>query len=104
MSFDEIPEDQVEGYPCDCGGSVTKCDGKWCCDSCGFESPVLELLPKQSKPAKLLADKNKCPDCGRSKAHNAQDILDGACPKWYAIKDPEAENDCKKIRKKEKGG
>ena len=39
MSFDEIPEDVHEGYPCDCGGSITKYDGKWRCDTCDFEAP-----------------------------------------------------------------
>lgn len=24
MPFDEIPENEVEGYPCDCGGSITR--------------------------------------------------------------------------------
>ena len=25
-----------EGYPCDCGGSITKVGDSWCCDSCDF--------------------------------------------------------------------
>lgn len=38
MSFDSCKEDIEEGYPCECGGSVTKSlDGKkWECDSCNF--------------------------------------------------------------------
>lgn len=41
MSFDDIPENEVEGYLCECGGSITKYDGKWCCDRCDFERPVV---------------------------------------------------------------
>jgi len=37
MPFDEIPENEHEGYPCDCGGSITKQDGFWECDSCEFK-------------------------------------------------------------------
>lgn len=41
MSFDEIPENEIEGYPCDCGGSITKYDDdKWCCDSCNFTKKI----------------------------------------------------------------
>ncbi len=40
---------------------------------------------------------NECPECGRQKAYNVQDILNGHCPKWCAIKDPGAEEDCKRI-------
>ena len=43
MSFDTIPEDKQEGYPCECGGSITKYDDKWCCDSCEFEVPYVNL-------------------------------------------------------------
>lgn len=46
MSLPEtIPEDEQEGYPCDCGGSITKCGKKWCCDSCDFE----KLIKKEGK-------------------------------------------------------
>lgn len=37
MSFDEIPENQIEGYPCAWGGSITKLDDVWVCDRCDFE-------------------------------------------------------------------
>ena len=39
MSFDEIPENKSEGYPCpECAqGSVTiDSDGCWSCDKCDF--------------------------------------------------------------------
>jgi len=37
MSFDSIPEDKEESYPCpECGGSVTKQNNYWECDSCEF--------------------------------------------------------------------
>jgi hypothetical protein len=35
-----------------------------------------------------------CPECGRKKAHNLQDVMDGLCPKWWAIFDEAAEKDC----------
>jgi hypothetical protein len=41
-AFDDIPEDTREGYPCRCGGSITKSlDGThWECDECDFNKPV----------------------------------------------------------------
>jgi len=38
-----------------------------------------------------------CPECGRKKAHSAEDVSRGLCPKWWAIRDPEAEEDCKRF-------
>ena len=40
MSFDEIPEDKVEAYPCpSCEGSVVEQpDGSWGCDNCEWSS------------------------------------------------------------------
>ena len=38
-----------------------------------------------------------CPDCGRQKAHNVEDVSKGYCPKWWAIRDAEAEEDCKRF-------
>lgn len=35
-----------------------------------------------------------CPDCGREKASNVDDVKAGYCPKWWAIRDPDAEKDC----------
>lgn len=35
-----------------------------------------------------------CPDCGRLKANSADEIIRGACPKWYAVRDPDARKDC----------
>lgn len=37
---------------------------------------------------------NNCPDCGREKAHSADDMAAGLCPKWYAKHDAEALTDC----------
>lgn len=37
---------------------------------------------------------DKCPECGRPKARTWQDMMNGACPKFYAIRDEEAEGDC----------
>ena len=37
--FDEIPEDKVKSYPCECGGRNTKTNhNKWECDSCDFSA------------------------------------------------------------------
>lgn len=51
MSFDDIPENQVQSYPCECGGSIEPsmhliagafgdppdvCCTKWTCDKCDF--------------------------------------------------------------------
>ena len=40
MSFDEIPENKVETYPCpNCEGGVTKqSDGSWECDNCEWSN------------------------------------------------------------------
>ncbi len=51
MSFDEIPENKIESYPCKCGGNITKkCDKNgyailndcnrvvWECDKCLFQA------------------------------------------------------------------
>lgn len=35
-----------------------------------------------------------CPDCQRVKASNADDAAKGLCPKWWAIRDQAAEDDC----------
>lgn len=40
---------------------------------------------------------DKCPECGRQKAHSVHDALGGYCPKWWAVRDQEAENDCKRM-------
>jgi ribosomal protein L37AE/L43A len=35
MSFDEIPEDKQQSYPCECGGHIViKEPGVWECDTC----------------------------------------------------------------------
>lgn len=39
MSFEDIPEDLEQSFPCgqECGGSVSKdSDGFWCCDTCDW--------------------------------------------------------------------
>jgi Fe-S cluster biosynthesis and repair protein YggX len=41
---------------------------------------------------------DKCPDCGRQKAQSADDCAAGLCPKWYAVRDKEAEDDCKRAQ------
>lgn len=46
MSFDAIPEDAREGYPCECGGSITLAEDKkvWQCDTCDFEASADKTL------------------------------------------------------------
>ena len=41
MSFDEIPENNHNWYPCDCGGDIQLSeDGTfWICNSCDFKKP-----------------------------------------------------------------
>lgn len=45
-----------------------------------------------------VAEKNDpdCPDCKRKKARSADDCAAGLCPKWYAVRDPEAAADCER--------
>lgn len=37
---------------------------------------------------------DRCPECRRPKARNVQDALIGYCPKWWAIRDQAAKEDC----------
>mgnify|MGYP001573022527 CR=1 FL=1 len=41
-----------------------------------------------------------CPDCYRFKARSADDCADGACSKWYAVRDNEAKQDCEQFHNK----
>lgn len=41
----------------------------------------------------------RCPECGRVKARSIEDVSAGLCPKWWAIRDPEAEADCRRLVK-----
>lgn len=50
---------------------------------------------EQSEPQKIEQLLERiCLECGRMKATNAEDVLAGMCPKWWAIRDPEAAADC----------
>ena len=40
----------------------------------------------------------KCPDCGRPKASSINDVVAGFCPKWWAIRDQAAEDDCIRVQ------
>lgn len=36
-TFDDIPEDDQESYPCSCGGNIIKEEiGVWECDTCNI--------------------------------------------------------------------
>lgn len=37
MAFDEDPREDVQSFPCDCGGNIAQDDDKsWHCDSCDW--------------------------------------------------------------------
>jgi len=37
MTLDEDPKDEVESYPCVCGGTIVKNEfDVWECDTCGY--------------------------------------------------------------------
>ena len=41
MAHDDIPEDDYQGFPCNCGGEIKKNeDGYWECDTCDFRKEV----------------------------------------------------------------
>jgi len=44
----------------------------------------------------LVVMREHCPDCGRLKARNADDCVNGDCDKWYAVGDKEAREECAK--------
>jgi hypothetical protein len=52
------------------------------------------------KRKKDIENKDKCPDCGRDIAKNIEDCAAGKCPKWWAYRDPAAENDCLAVVRK----
>ena len=53
MSFDVIPEDKQESYPCECGGRIYRFDEMWSCDSCDFEAPVAKVAKKDCRDLSL---------------------------------------------------
>ena len=85
MSFDTIPEDMVEGYPCDCGGSITLTDQKWCCDSCDFEKTEVKkiLLPKWKIKAMEELRAMTPEALFNSFVHECTDRLSGRCEWTY---------------------
>jgi hypothetical protein len=57
---------------------------------------VKTMLDEQ--PAEPVARTlERCPECYRPKARNADDCMAGCCSKWYAVRDPEAADECKKL-------
>ena len=53
MSFDSIPEDKENSFPCDCGGAITeKRDGSFECDSCDFKK--IKLIDGEPNEARTL--------------------------------------------------
>ncbi|MFG6083751.1 hypothetical protein ACEUZ9_005476 [Paracoccus litorisediminis] len=49
------------------------------------------------KAAPKTEDGNSCPECGRLKARTVSDAAEGKCPKWWAIMDSAAEDDCSHV-------
>lgn len=45
-------------------------------------------------------EEETCLECGRRKAHSWDDVKAGLCPKWFAIRDQAAEDDCTAHAKK----
>jgi hypothetical protein len=55
------------------------------------------------KAASIIEDallRETCPDCGRNKARDVNDVSAGDCPKWWAIRDSEADVDCQRYIRK----
>ncbi len=38
MGFEDDPKDEIESYPCDCGGEITEGPDGWFCDNCNWIS------------------------------------------------------------------
>lgn len=60
-------------------------------------------FPTQRRKRRELEEKmkrelNTCPDCGRLKAGGVKDCAAGLCPKWWAVRDPDAEKDCARVK------
>lgn len=57
---------------------------------------LLESMKRDSAPsvAEAAGPVRNCPDCGRRKAFTATDAAQGLCPKWWAVRDEDAERDC----------
>lgn len=58
-----------------------------------IQSLLYEWLKSQGVSQIIAAD-YFCPECKRPKAASAEDVLTGSCPKWWAIRDAAAEQDC----------
>lgn len=43
----------------------------------------------------MITKENQCNHCLRIKARNADDCAKGYCSKWWAVRDKEAEEDCR---------
>ena len=60
----------------------------------GAHYAAMKDLQKRINEKLKRTDEYKCPDCGRTKAKDAYECGMGYCPKWYAIRDKDAEKDC----------
>lgn len=86
----KFPSLTMRRWQCTCVGTCRGEEGlgpNWYCALKENE----RLVAHETDPA---SDKPTCPDCGRSKAKCADDIVLGCCPKWYAVRDQSAEDDC----------
>ena len=59
-------------------------------------SRLWEISRAVSIPAPERSKEELCPDCGRVKAKNAHDAANGLCPKWWGIRDADADKDCRR--------
>lgn len=62
---------------------------------------ALQAAEKEAEARKYESPKNDfinvpkaCPECGRGQAASAEDMKAGLCPKYYAIMDSAASDDC----------
>jgi len=92
-------------------------DGEMQCAQCfqeyGFwdwkRTPIKEISLKilygnlRAAVEKPKEDLLRCPDCGRIKAMDAVGCAMGKCPKWFAIHDQEAHEDCRRVAAEKSG-
>lgn len=90
----------IELKPCPfCGGKAYQPNpdqahgGMVCCQNCGAEAFGPKWNLRQLDEAGAQSG-DVCPDCKRGKAKNVADAAAGLCPKWWAVRDEMADQDC----------
>lgn len=67
----------------------------WMHEVKAFDRAYAAIKPEQPSCEPVQVSQDACPDCGRNKAHSADDCMTGLCPKWWAMRDLGAKEDCK---------